>query len=209
MSFARVLERAARKSGVALSEPVLEACVRHFELLRSWNATHNLTRLVEHEDAARLHYLDCLAPLLGRGAPASYIDVGSGAGFPGLMAALAWPEARGVLVEPSRKRGSFLQLAAAAMGCRPGAVVVEASTGSGAEAALVLSRATFSGARRAELAPYVAAGGELWVWGHEKNDATWQQTVATWGMRAVTPLRYRVSGVEERCVLRARSVGEG
>lgn len=201
MSFGATLSRIAGASGLAIGPSLVAACEAHYRLLVTWNRTHNLTRIVAEEDAVRLHYLDCLAPLLAWPAPKSMVDVGSGAGFPGLLAALAWPDTQATLVEPAKKRASFLVLAAAAMGLGNGSVrVVE--PGQRPLADRVLSRATFSPGSRQELTQYAAKGGEIVVWGHPHDVPTWQAELSTWGWSALPEVRYRVEGVEERCLLR-------
>lgn len=192
----------------------MEACARHFDLLLRWNQTHNLTRIVAAAEASRKHYLDCLAPLMkARDAglePAAFVDVGSGAGFPGLLACLVWPDAHATLVEPAQKRASFLMLAAQAMGVR---VRVVASVDGASpvrdmhetKPSVVLSRATFSPGKRAELVP--AAGDGIAVWGHHHDAATWKIEVATWGDWRAAELAYVVDGLEPRCLLWATRGG--
>lgn len=206
MSFAKVLQEAAEASGCPLPAAMAEACQAHFQVLVTWNRTHNLTRIVKPAEAARLHYLDALLPLLSWPAPASFVDVGSGAGFPGLLAALAWPKARGALVEPARKRASFLEVAGAAMGLGSERVVV-AAPGGGPLAERVLSRATFSPGERGPLRSYAQPGGEIGLWGHPHDAATWREELSTWGWEALEPIPYQVHGLEERCVLRGREAG--
>lgn len=197
-AFAAALTEAARASGQPLPTEMVQACRAHFQLLVTWNRTHNLTRITDPAEAALKHYLDCLLPLLGLlAAPSSFVDVGSGAGFPGLMAALAWPDARGTLVEPAKKRASFLTLAAGAMGVRvevrePGAAVV---------APLVLSRATFSPGQRRELTRYAGERARIVVWGHRHDGPTWETEVATWEGWRSTILDYSVAGLEPRALL--------
>lgn len=201
MSFALTLSKIASASGIAVAPALAAACEAHYRLLVTWNRTHNLTRIVAEEDAIRLHYLDCLAPLMSWPAPRSFVDVGSGAGFPGLLAALAWPEAQGTLVEPAKKRVSFLVLAAGAMGLGAGALrVVE--PGQRPRAERVLSRATFSPGSRRALTEYAAQGAEIAVWGHPHDAGTWQAELSTWHWTALPEVRYRIEGVEERCLLR-------
>lgn len=204
MSFRAELEATAVRAGLQLGERVLGACERHFELLVTWNRTHNLTRIVDAADAVKLHYLDCLMPLLAQHGPRSFVDVGSGAGFPGLLAALAWPEAEATLVEPARKRASFLVLAAAAMGLERVRVV---GPQDGATGARVLSRATFSPGSRVSLRGYAAEGGEIGVWAHPHDAATWESELSTWQWRPLPGLDYQVPGVEARCLLRGRAAG--
>lgn len=202
MTFAGSLRRIGSASGVELSERVVQACAEHYQLLVTWNRTHNLTRVVDEEQAVRLHYLDCLAPLLSWRAPSSFLDVGSGAGFPGLMAMLAWPSATAMLVEPARKRASFLTMAASRMGVALAAERVVRRCGE-SRSERVLSRATFSPGARRQLVGCAAPGGEIVVWGHHHDVSTWEAEVTTWGWSPRPPLGYQVDGVEQRCLLRA------
>lgn len=208
-AFEDLLVTQARRSGVALPEHTVQALGAHFRALVRWNRTHNLTRLVQAQAAVGAHYLDCLVPLQALQTPDVFVDVGSGAGFPGLVAALAWPGAKGVLVEPAAKRASFLVLAAASMGIDAGRLsVVSGSNGEATQGAVVLSRATFSPGRRKELTRYCRNGGEIVVWGHHHDVATWETEVSTWGFKAHTPVSYQVHGLEERCLLRARPLDQ-
>ena len=178
-----------RLAGHGLSSSHVEAFAAHFRLLRRWNPTHNLTRVVAAEDAAVLHYLDCALPLLElpEPAPGRLLDIGSGAGFPGLIAAAVWPSTEVVLVEPARKRASFLQVAAGELGLKNVRLSTpSAARGAGDQAALVLTRATFSAGARAELWDYVGAGGVLWAWTTHHNRATWETEAATWSPTGIT-----------------------
>lgn len=218
-AFRRELEQASGASGVVLEPGVLEACGVHFDLLLRWNKTHNLTRIVDPAEAARKHYLDCLVPLLAlrdQGVqPGAFVDVGSGAGFPGLLAALVWPDAKAILWEPAQKRLSFLMLAAGAMGLKvtavppattrapsaaPGPLPVSAPTHASLEGAvLVLSRATFSDGKRGELLR--AAQDAIAVWGHPYDGSTWKNEVATWPGWGASLQNYAVDGLEPRAIL--------
>jgi 16S rRNA (guanine527-N7)-methyltransferase len=176
--------------------PFVDACAAHFALVLKWNPTHNLTRVTDETGAAVLHYLDCTLPLLAlRGtlpaSPASFLDVGSGAGFPGLVAALLWPSARACLVEPARKRASFLTVAAGELGL-PRVTILEppaslSRLGHAAGAApppetspLVLTRATFSAGQRSNLWPWVAPRGLLVAWATHHEVSTWSEEASTW-----------------------------
>ena len=199
MSFADELRGAAAASGVKLDERIVAGCVAHFELLVRWNKTHNLTRITDPREAARKHYLDCLAPLMAWEPPASFVDVGSGAGFPGLLACLAWPTAAATLVEPASKRVSFLRLAADAMSLDAPSIV---APGQG-RAERVLSRATFPPGEREQLVAYAAKGNAaIVVWGHPHDIGTWNDEVSTWGPSWSSAARgYQIDAVEERSLL--------
>jgi len=93
-----------------LSKQQLAALERHYELLLHWNKRLNLTRIVELEDAVRLHYCESL--LLAQNLPPGTLaiaDLGSGAGFPGIPVAVLRPEARVVLVESDSRKAVFLR----------------------------------------------------------------------------------------------------
>ena len=214
--FAETLTRAADRCGVVVPPAVIAGCATHYALLVKWNATHNLTRVVDAEDAALKHYLDCAIPLLqaleaGEPAPEAFADIGAGAGFPGLVAALVWPEAKVTLVEPARKRQSFLQVAASAMGLKVsvvGPTVTPAGT-SALTAPLVLSRATFSAGERQTLWPYVAPGGALWAWTTPHELPTWLQESATWPGASATERLYLLDGVDRRLLVVKRAISSG
>ena len=82
----------------------------YYTLLQETNAVMNLTAISGEEETARLHFLDSLAPLLRFSMEgASAIDVGSGAGFPGLPLKLLSPSLSLTLLDSQRKRTEFLQ----------------------------------------------------------------------------------------------------
>lgn len=124
----------------------------HWALVCQWNDRCNLTAISQPEDAAWLHYRDSLQalPLLTSGP---ILDIGSGAGFPGIPLALARPEWSFTLLEPRHKRASFLQTVISRLGMRNVRVVIgrsdqpipQLSPDQGPPYAAVVTRATFSG----------------------------------------------------------------
>jgi 16S rRNA (guanine527-N7)-methyltransferase len=92
-----------------LSEQQLRHLERHYELLTLWNKKLNLARLGSIEDAVRLHYCESL--FLARTLPSGslrIVDVGSGAGFPGLPVAILRPESTIDLLESHYRKSVFL-----------------------------------------------------------------------------------------------------
>jgi 16S rRNA (guanine(527)-N(7))-methyltransferase RsmG len=82
----------------------------HYSLLTQWNARLNLTRIESVEDAVRLHYCESL--FVGTKLPTGalrIVDVGSGAGFPGIPIAILRPECSVTLVESHQRKGVFLR----------------------------------------------------------------------------------------------------
>lgn len=84
-------------------------------LLQRWNATHNLTAVRDPRDMIPRHILDSLAvlPFL---EPGSVVDIGSGAGLPGIPLAICRPAQDFTLVEPAAKRVAFLRSVVAELG---------------------------------------------------------------------------------------------
>ena len=80
-------------------------------LLHEWNQIHNLTG-AKTMDAIYVNIVDSLYPLTFIKKPKTLLDVGTGAGFPGLALAISMPECEVVLAEPLKKRVSFLKYAA-------------------------------------------------------------------------------------------------
>ena len=108
-AFVAAVRDLAPEFGLALADETVDRFRRHYELLVTWNRKLNLTRIVDPTEAARRHFLESayLATLVER--PGSFVDVGSGAGFPGLPLACMWPESEAILVEPLVKRAVFLK----------------------------------------------------------------------------------------------------
>ena len=113
-----LLLEGAAAFGVSLDAPAADRFERYAEILRDWNGRVNLTAIVDDEGIATRHFVDSLslAPRLREalsarpsGAPAlRLVDVGSGAGFPGLPLAIAFPELSTTLVDSLGKRVAFL-----------------------------------------------------------------------------------------------------
>ncbi len=112
--------------GLALSEEIAQQIETHYLLLAKWSAKMNLTAVRDPVEAAHLHGLDSLlfAEWIDPDAEDRTVDVGSGAGFPGIPLALARPKLQMVLLEPIRKRASFLRVALAELDL-PGVRVIE------------------------------------------------------------------------------------
>jgi 16S rRNA (guanine527-N7)-methyltransferase len=111
-SQSQTLTEGARRLGVELSQEHLAHFAIYLEELARWSTITNLVSQSAPETIVRKHILDSLAisPLI---PPISRIlDLGSGAGFPGLVLAIVQPTRKIVLLESQRKRANFLKQAA-------------------------------------------------------------------------------------------------
>lgn len=116
----------------------------HWRLVLAWNQRVNLTSITNDLDAAWLHYADSLAALPHL-VPGAIVDLGSGAGYPGVPLAIAAPERPVFLVEPRQKRTSFLDVSATRLNLKNVRTKVGRSEDTPPELfANVVTRATFS-----------------------------------------------------------------
>lgn len=107
-SFAELLVRHLDRKVILIDEQI-SALDRHYQLLVKWNRVLNLTSIRNTEEAVIRHYCECLffASLLpdsGR-----VLDLGSGAGFPGVPVAILHPEMRVTLLESHQRKAVFLK----------------------------------------------------------------------------------------------------
>jgi 16S rRNA (guanine527-N7)-methyltransferase len=107
--FRELLAREFEPYG-SLTVAQIDLLEAHYNLLVRWNARLNLTRIDSLEDAVRLHYCESLfvATRLPPGA-LRIVDVGSGAGFPGVPIAILRPECTVTLVESHQRKAVFLR----------------------------------------------------------------------------------------------------
>ncbi len=104
------LQAGSDQFGISLSARRIDQFSLFAELLADWNQRMNLTR-VAAEDTVPLHFLDSLAVLAAVSVPAGarVIDVGTGAGFPGIPLKIARPDLAVTLLDSTRKRLRFLE----------------------------------------------------------------------------------------------------
>ena len=103
--FLSALASGARLLGIDVSDPIAASLAAHYTLLIKWAAKMNLTAITDPVEAAHLHALDSLlfAELIDRDDRSRTVDVGSGAGFPGIPLALVRPLLDMTLLEPIRR----------------------------------------------------------------------------------------------------------
>jgi 16S rRNA (guanine527-N7)-methyltransferase len=107
-----------RQSGIDLNDEMIRQLERYMELLMEWNEKINLTAIKEPEEIVEKHFYDCLLPLSSGQIHGRCADIGSGAGFPGLVWKIADPELSMMLVEPTGKRCTFLKTVISELGLK-------------------------------------------------------------------------------------------
>ncbi|MBW6493355.1 MAG: 16S rRNA (guanine(527)-N(7))-methyltransferase RsmG [Burkholderiaceae bacterium] len=119
------LHAGCARLGLTLQPKQEELLLGYLDLLRKWNAVYNLTAIRTLPRMLVEHIFDSLAvvaPLAARppAAPSDrapcVVDIGSGAGLPGIVLAIVWPEAEIHLVEPVGKKAAFLRQCVGALG---------------------------------------------------------------------------------------------
>ena len=93
---------------INLSDEIIIKLESFSTTLNEWNKVHNLTG-AKNIDKIYQNIIDSLYPLTFISIPKTLLDVGTGAGFPGLVLAIALPQTKVVLSEPLKKRVSFLK----------------------------------------------------------------------------------------------------
>ncbi len=199
------LEAEARALGIALDASHRERLARLLALLLEWNKKINLTSVDRPDEVLDKHFLDSLAAAAAiPPTSGSVLDVGSGAGFPGLVIALVLPKVLVTTVEPIHKKVAFTRQAARELqlaNLTARAERLEQLEARHERFDVAVSRATFEPSEWLERAvPMVAAGGLVLA-----------MTTAALPPLAPPPelgfdhaVSYRVEGVarEVRCFLR-------
>jgi 16S rRNA (guanine527-N7)-methyltransferase len=106
-----ILRSGAERLNLELSAEVANQLGRYFAELWKWNGKMNLVGAAPVLEIIDRHFLDSLTmlPFLCRQPAADLLDIGTGAGFPGLVLKTAIPELKVTLVEPRQKRAAFLR----------------------------------------------------------------------------------------------------
>jgi 16S rRNA (guanine527-N7)-methyltransferase len=110
------LEAGLQQLGFERADALARRLLAFADLLLAANQRTNLVGAKSADELVATHFLDSLAPLAGLVLADPVVDVGSGAGLPGIPAAMAWPRRRFVLLEPRAKRAQFLGEAVDALG---------------------------------------------------------------------------------------------
>ncbi|WP_201352511.1 16S rRNA (guanine(527)-N(7))-methyltransferase RsmG [Hydrogenimonas urashimensis] len=109
------LKHRIEREGIELSSETIERLEAFAKHLMKWNRIHNLTGARTLE-AIEEQIFDSLYPILFLPSPETLLDIGTGAGFPGMVLAIVMPDTACTLCEPLAKRASFLGFIARELG---------------------------------------------------------------------------------------------
>ncbi|DAB37379.1 MAG: 16S rRNA (guanine(527)-N(7))-methyltransferase [Sulfuricurvum sp. GWF2_44_89] len=109
------LKQLLAQHNVKVPEDFLEKIAQYKALLEKWNKVHNLTGAKTLQQIDQF-ILDAVIPVTFLPSVTKAMDIGTGAGFPGMILAIALPQTHFTLVEPLSKRASFLQFVKADLG---------------------------------------------------------------------------------------------
>jgi 16S rRNA (guanine527-N7)-methyltransferase len=111
----RLLDQALILQDISLGEEVQQKLIDYLQLLERWNKTYNLTAVRDPKTMVTRHLIDSLT-ILPYLEGKRFIDVGTGAGLPGMVIAIAMPETQWVLLDSNQKKTRFLTQAAIELG---------------------------------------------------------------------------------------------
>lgn len=170
MKIVQMLKDGARELGVKLDEEQIELLQVYLEELKRWNKVINLTSIAADERIVSTHFLDSISCLKSeRIKPkARIVDLGAGAGFPGLPIKIVWPALQLTLVDSSKKKTDFLRFLVKKLRLKGAEVVCQRAEDFARESSnresydIVVARAVSSLPVLAEISlPLLKVGGAL------------------------------------------------
>ena len=115
MSQAAILAQGIAEAGLPIDAQKQQKLLAYLTLMQKWNKVHNLTAVRDADEMVVLHLLDSLVVLPFIDGKA-LLDVGSGAGLPGIPLAICLPELKVTVIDSNNKKVSFMRQAKAELG---------------------------------------------------------------------------------------------
>jgi 16S rRNA (guanine527-N7)-methyltransferase len=116
--FSDTLRLSLDEAGIKNEQQQIQLCEEYYKLVFEANRHKNLTRITDEAQAARQHFADSVRifSFLDIPSGSSVIDIGAGAGFPGMPVKLLRPDTRLTLLDSSGKKCEFIKRAAEKLG---------------------------------------------------------------------------------------------
>lgn len=117
MEYFQLMKEASLEVGLDLTEKQYNQFITYMKLLQEWNEKINLTAITEDEEVIKKHFIDCIKAFKSNAVKnaKTVIDVGTGAGFPGLPIAIINPDVNVTLLDSLNKRINFLNTVVSAL----------------------------------------------------------------------------------------------
>lgn len=115
MSQQAILEQGIKDANLDISAQTQQRLLDYLVLMQKWNKVHNLTAVRDADEMVTLHLLDSLVVLPFIDAK-NLLDVGSGAGLPGIPLAICLPDLQVTVIDSNSKKVSFMRQAKAELG---------------------------------------------------------------------------------------------
>ncbi len=103
-----LLVEGLHRMSLNLSDQMIDQLMAYLNLIEKWNRVYNLTAIRERDEMIKLHFLDSLS-ILNHVEMEHVLDVGSGAGFPGIVLAITKPELKVTVMDSVKKKTTFMQ----------------------------------------------------------------------------------------------------
>ena len=123
MDLAGELRAGAEALGIVLQQSQYDQLLEYLQLLQKWNQVYNLTAIDEPRRMLAYHLLDSLSLVPHLAGAHKLLDVGSGAGLPGIPLAIAMPESLWTMLDSNARKTRFIRQALAHCGLRNAQVV--------------------------------------------------------------------------------------
>ncbi|NBR27416.1 MAG: 16S rRNA (guanine(527)-N(7))-methyltransferase RsmG [Betaproteobacteria bacterium] len=203
MSPAQQLAEGLQSLGLAVSLPTQQRLLAYLELIAKWNRIHNLTAIRDIPTMVSAHLLDSLS-VATRLTAQTVLDIGSGAGLPGIPLALIWPQSQVTVLDSNNKKTAFLQQAKIELGLDNLSVVCARSEtwDPGHQFDLVISRAYSELAEFVKVATRLCkSGGVLAAMKGQKPDDEIAKLPAADKVRSIIALNVPGLNAERHLVL--------